>query len=75
MALISAGGGLLFTGTGLARLKWARPGGREYMKPSLLLPGCAAVDAFIADNLNLLQSFWEYAYSNPTFNPDAVCPF
>jgi hypothetical protein len=36
---------------------------------------CAAVKSFIADNLSLLQAFWDYGYSNPTFNADAVCPF
>jgi len=35
---------------------------------------CAAVDAFIAENLSLFEAFREYGYSNPTFNPDAVCP-
>jgi hypothetical protein len=34
-----------------------------------------AVDALIADNLNLLTAFWDYGYSNPDFNADAVCPF
>jgi hypothetical protein len=40
-----------------------------------LSPACAAVDAFIAENLSLFEAFREYGYSNPTFNPDAVCPF
>jgi len=47
----------------------------SYQSSNDLSVACAAVDAFVADNLNLLQAFWEYGYSNPTFNPDAVCPF
>ncbi len=47
----------------------------SYQADGNLSVACAAVDAFVADNLNLLTAFWEYGYANPTFNPDAVCPF
>jgi hypothetical protein len=47
----------------------------SYQTDGELSLACAAVEAFIAGNLELLQAFWEYGYGNPTFNPDAVCPF
>jgi hypothetical protein len=47
----------------------------SYQADGDLSLACAAVDAFVADNLNLLLAFWEYGYSNPSFNADAVCPF
>ncbi len=36
---------------------------------------CAAVQGFIASNLNLFEAFWDYGYGNPSFNATAVCPF
>jgi hypothetical protein len=47
----------------------------SYLANNNVSQACAAVESFIADNLNLLEAFWDYGYSNPTFNADAVCPF
>ena len=47
----------------------------NYKTTANVSSACAAVQGFIADNLNLFEAFWDYGYANPTFSAEAVCPF